>query len=184
LKSALVFGVSWILSQTAATKLFAAWQAWAPNAPSNITSIMKVQSVGSSMIKLRCIGQSVGSESELRAQLGPMLKMDKPSSALSIQSLSFLKAVQHFASPLDYESVYMKAKSDYGGGIAGQHRGAALRRLWRQDRRYRRDGYRFSPPRRHAILHPVLLELDQSVRYGLACRKRRESLRSDAAFHA
>jgi FAD/FMN-containing dehydrogenase len=39
--------------------------------------------------------------------------MDKPSSALSIQSLSFLKAVQHFAGPLDYESVYMKAKSDY-----------------------------------------------------------------------
>jgi hypothetical protein len=74
---------------------------------------MKVQSVGGGMIKLRCIGQSVGSESELRAQLGPMLKMDKPSSALSIQSLSFLKAVQHFAGPLDYESVYMKAKSDY-----------------------------------------------------------------------
>jgi FAD/FMN-containing dehydrogenase len=113
LKSALVFGVSWILSQAAAVKLFAAWQAWAPNAPSNITSIMKAQSAGGSMIKLRCIGQSVGSESELRAQLGPMLKMDKPSSALSIQSLSFLKAVQHFAGPLDYESVYMKAKSDY-----------------------------------------------------------------------
>jgi FAD/FMN-containing dehydrogenase len=113
LKSALVFGVSWALSQAVAAKLFAAWQAWAPNAPSNITSIMKVQSAGGSLIKLRCIGQSVGSESELRAQLGPMLKMDKPSSALSLQSLSFLKAVQHFAGPLDYESVYMKAKSDY-----------------------------------------------------------------------
>jgi FAD/FMN-containing dehydrogenase len=113
LKNVLVFGVSWILSQAAATKLFAAWQAWAPNAPDNITSIMKVQSIGGSMIKLRCIGQSVGSESELRAQLGPMLKMDGPSSALSIQSLSFIKAVQHFAGPLDYESVYMKAKSDY-----------------------------------------------------------------------
>jgi hypothetical protein len=160
-----VFGVSWILSQAAAVKLFAAWQAWAPNAPDNITSIMKVQSAGGGLIKLRCIGQSVGSESELRAQLGPMLKMDKPSSALSILSLSFLKAVQHFAGPLDYESVYMKAKSDYvltpltteaitvdGSGIAGQQRGAAVRRLWRQDRRCRRDGYGLSPPRRYAIL--------------------------------
>jgi FAD/FMN-containing dehydrogenase len=113
LKSALVFGVTWTLSQAAAVKLFAAWQAWAPNAPSNITSIMKVQAASHGNITLRCIGQSVGSESELRAQIGPMLKMDKPSSALSILSLSFLKAVQHFAGPLDYESVYMKAKSDY-----------------------------------------------------------------------
>src|SRR5215472_1438602 len=113
LKSALVFGVTWTLSQAAAVKLFAAWQAWAPNAPSNITSIMKAQSAGGGKLTLRCIGQSVGSESELRSQLGPMLKLDRPSSSLSIQSLSFLKAVQHFAGPLDYESVYMKAKSDY-----------------------------------------------------------------------
>jgi FAD/FMN-containing dehydrogenase len=113
LNSALVFGVTWKLSQAAAAKLFAAWQAWAPNAPSNITSIMKVQSAGGGLITLRCIGQSVGGESELRAQLQPLLAMDKPSSALSVQSLSFLNAVKHFAGPLDYESVYMKAKSDY-----------------------------------------------------------------------
>ena len=113
LKSALVFGVTWTLSQAAATKLFAAWQAWAPDAPDNITSIMKVQSTSGSKVTLRCIGQSVGSESELRGQLGPMLKMDKPSSALSILSLSFINAVKHFAGPPDYESVYMKAKSDY-----------------------------------------------------------------------
>jgi FAD/FMN-containing dehydrogenase len=113
LKSALVFGVTWKLSQSAAAKLFAAWQDWAPNAPSNITSIMKVQSAGSGRITLRCIGQSVGSETELRTQLQPLVAMDKPSSALSIQSLSFLNAVKHFAGPLDYESVYMKAKSDY-----------------------------------------------------------------------
>jgi FAD/FMN-containing dehydrogenase len=113
LKSALVFGVSWKLSQAAAARLFTAWQAWAPNAPSNITSIMKLQSAGGGMITLRCIGQSVGSESELRRELQPLIKMDQPSSALSIQSMSFLNAVKHFAGPLDYEQVYMKAKSDY-----------------------------------------------------------------------
>ena len=113
LKSALVFGVTWKLSQSAAAKLFAAWQAWAPNAPSNITSIMKVQGASGGLITLRCIGQSVGSESELRANLQPLVAMDRPSSALSIQSMSFINAVKHFAGPLDYESVYMKAKSDY-----------------------------------------------------------------------
>jgi FAD/FMN-containing dehydrogenase len=30
-----------------------------------------------------------------------------------VQSLSFINAVKHFAGPLDYEQVYMKAKSDY-----------------------------------------------------------------------
>jgi FAD/FMN-containing dehydrogenase len=113
LASALVFGVSWKLTQTQAAKLFAAWAAWAPNAPANITPIMKVGSAGGGAITMRCIGQSVGSESELRAQLHPLVTMFAPSSALSIQSLGFLNAVKHFAGPLDYESVYMKAKSDY-----------------------------------------------------------------------
>jgi FAD/FMN-containing dehydrogenase len=113
LASALVFGVSWKLTQAQAAKLFAAWAAWAPNAPANITPIMKVGSAGGGAITLRCIGQSVGSETELRAQLHPLVTMYAPSSALSIQSLSFLNAVKHFAGPLDYESVYMKAKSDY-----------------------------------------------------------------------
>jgi hypothetical protein len=39
--------------------------------------------------------------------------MDAPSRSLSIQSLSFLNAVKHFAGDLAYASVYMKAKSDY-----------------------------------------------------------------------
>lgn len=113
LQSARVFGVTWTLSQAAAARLFAAWQAWAPNAPSNITSIMKVQSAGGGRLTLRCIGQSVGSESELRTELHPLLAMNQPSSPLTILSLGFIDAVKHFAGPLDYESVYMKAKSDY-----------------------------------------------------------------------
>ncbi len=108
-----MFGVSWRLSQAQAAKLFAAWQTWAPNAPSNITPIMKVGSAGGGAITMRCIGQSVGSENELRAELKPLLSLASPSSALSVQSLGFLDAVKHFAGPLDYEQVYMKAKSDY-----------------------------------------------------------------------
>src|ERR1700760_2109589 len=41
-----------------------------------------------------------------------------------------------------------------------------------------------SPMSRHAILHPVLHELDESVGYGLAHRRRCESLCGDAALHA
>jgi FAD/FMN-containing dehydrogenase len=130
LKTTLVFGVTWTLSQAHAAKMFAAWQAFAPNAPSSITSILKLQAAASGLVTVRCIGQSVGSEAELRAGLQPLLDLDKPSSALSIRSLGFLDAVTHFAVPLDYESVYMKAKSDYVLGPLGddaiQHMIAAV----------------------------------------------------------
>ncbi len=113
LASALVFGVQWTLSQSHAARMFAAWQGWAPNAPSNITSIMKVGPAGNDLITLRCIGQSVGSEAELRNNLRPMLQLDTPARPLTVQSLAFLDAVKHFAGPLDYDSEYFKAKSDY-----------------------------------------------------------------------
>lgn len=113
LNTALVFGVSWKLSQAHAARLFAAWQAWAPSAPATITSIMKVGPAGGGLISMRCIGQSIGSESALRSQLKPLTALQAPSSPLSVQSLGFLEAVKHFAGPLAYEQVYMKAKSDY-----------------------------------------------------------------------
>jgi FAD/FMN-containing dehydrogenase len=113
LNSALVFGVSWTLSQAHAARIFAAWQAWAPNAPSTITSIMKLGPAGNGLISLRCIGQSVGTEAELRHQLGTFVGLESQSKPLSVQSLGFLDAVKHFAGPLGYQSVLMKAKSDY-----------------------------------------------------------------------
>jgi FAD/FMN-containing dehydrogenase len=113
LASVIVFGVSWTLSQAKAAALFAAWQAWAPNAPSNITTIMRVGPNGSGTIMMRCIGQSVGTETELRNELRPLIALDAPSKPLRVQSLSFIKAVDHFSGGTDYPSVYMKAKSDY-----------------------------------------------------------------------
>ncbi len=113
LTSAVVFGVSWTLSQSHAVRMFTAWQGWAPNAPSNITSIMKVGPAGNGLITMRCIGQSVGSEAELRANLHPMLQLYTPSRPLTVQTLAFLDAVKHFAGGLDYTSELFKAKSDY-----------------------------------------------------------------------
>jgi hypothetical protein len=108
-----VFGVSWKLSQSHAACIFNAWQTWAPNAPNSITSIMKLGPAGNGSISLRCIGQSIGSGAELRAELHSLVTLETPSSPLKIQDLSFLDRVKHFAGPLTYESVFMKAKSDY-----------------------------------------------------------------------
>ena len=113
-----VFGVTWILSPSHAARVFTAWQAWAPNAPATITPIMKVGPYGSGKVKLRCIGQSVGTEAELRSQLAALVSLETPFSPLSIRSLGFLDAVNWFGGvtpgqPVAYASVYMKAKSDY-----------------------------------------------------------------------
>lgn len=113
LTNVLVFGVSWKLSQSHAAGIFNAWQTWAPNAPNSITSIMKLGPAGNGLISLRCIGQSIGSEAELRNELHSLVTLETPSSPLKIQSLNFLDGVNHFAGPLTYKSVYMKAKSDY-----------------------------------------------------------------------
>ena len=113
LSSVLVFGVSWRLSRAHAALLFSTWQDWAPNAPSNITSILKVGPAGNGLIAMRCIGQSVGGESELRNELRRLTTHFPPSTPLKVQTLSFLDAVKHFAGPFQYESLLMKAKSDY-----------------------------------------------------------------------
>jgi hypothetical protein len=73
---------------------------------------MKLGPAGTGSISLRCIGQSIGSEAELRAELHSLVTLETPSSPLKIQDLSFLDGVKHFAGPLTYESVFMKAKSD------------------------------------------------------------------------
>jgi hypothetical protein len=113
LRNVLVFGISWILGQSKAARVFSAWQSWAPNAPNSITSIMKVGPGGNGLILMRCIGQSIGSHTELRNELAELASLETPSKPLKIQMLSFLDAVKNFGDPLNYESVYMKAKSDY-----------------------------------------------------------------------
>src|SRR5262245_9491941 len=108
-----VFGVSWSLSKARAVRLFRAWQQWAPLAPQAITSIMKVGSRSDGTWSLRCIGQSTGSEAELRAQLAGLLSLAQPSSALNLQTLSFFDAVVHFSGGFAFETSFFKAKSDY-----------------------------------------------------------------------
>jgi hypothetical protein len=74
---------------------------------------MKLGPTPGSAISMRCIGQSVGSQTELRNELSVLVSVEAPSKPLNIQTLSFLDAINHFSGGLNYETVYMKAKSDY-----------------------------------------------------------------------
>lgn len=113
LSQVLVFGVTWTLAKSKAARLFKAWQQWAPATSNQITSIMKVGSRSDGKLSLRCIGQSTGSESALRGELDGLLALGQPSSPLTINTLEFFDAVDHFSGGWAYETDYFKAKSDY-----------------------------------------------------------------------
>ena len=107
-----VLGVTWALSQARAARLFKAWQAWAPQAPSSITTFMRINGQADGNIELHCAGQSTGSQTVLRRELQALLDIAQPASALRIRSLSFLAGAKFFFGP-PVQPTYFKAKSDY-----------------------------------------------------------------------
>jgi FAD/FMN-containing dehydrogenase len=132
LSQVVVFGVTWTVSKAMAVQLFKAWQQWAPATTNEITSIMKVGSRSDGKLSLRCIGQSVGAEADLRRELDTLLTLQQPTVPISIKTLSFFDAVDHFSGGWDYETTYMKAKSDYVvNGLSDDGIGALLQSLQR-----------------------------------------------------
>jgi FAD/FMN-containing dehydrogenase len=77
-----------------------AWQRWAPNAPDELFSICKVQSVpgpgGSPRPSVTSFGQLLGSLAELKAVLEPLLDAAAPTQR-SWSEMSFLDAQFHWA---------------------------------------------------------------------------------------
>lgn len=166
-----VFGVTWTLPQARAVKLFRAWQAWAPQAPSSITTFMRVNGMADGKVELHCAGQSTGSETELRRELRALLDIAQPASALRVRSMSFLAAARYFFGPPE-QPTYFKAKSDYVTTPLGEDGAAAFLTelqkirsvvaigfLWRRRWPHRGQCHRVRPSRRHAILHSIFLRV-------------------------
>jgi hypothetical protein len=61
---------------------------------------------------MRCIGQSLGSEREVRTALKGLTSAS-PGGSVTVTSRTFLGAVDYFSGGSAYPVVYMKAKSDY-----------------------------------------------------------------------
>lgn len=108
-----VFGVTWTLDAAHAAKVMKAWQAWAPNAPNAITALYRMGHVGDGDFNVHVFGQTVGSASQLRQELRALLDVETPDDLPVIKSKTFLQAVNYFSGGFDYESTYVKCKSDY-----------------------------------------------------------------------
>jgi hypothetical protein len=96
-----------------AARVFRAWQNWAPNAPGAITSFCRITKSANGEIELHCAGQSIGSADALRTELRALTSIENPSVGLKTEILSFFGAVNYFSGGWNYETAYMKGKSDY-----------------------------------------------------------------------
>ncbi len=123
-RQATVFGVGWQLPVARAKAVMQAWQAWAPHAPEEVTSIFRISKANAGSVALRCAGEWTGSRERVESELRPLLAAAAPSAALRAYSTSFLGAVRHFTP--DDEPAYMKGKSDY---VAAPMSGAGIETL-------------------------------------------------------
>ncbi|MBN8993946.1 MAG: FAD-binding oxidoreductase [Rhizobiales bacterium] len=106
------FKASWTLPLAAARDLFRAWQAWLPTVPVAMTPVLNIASVAPGRFAMRCVGQSLGSEREVRATLGRLTRAAS-GAGVTVTTRSFLGAVNYFSGGSAYPVVFMKAKSDY-----------------------------------------------------------------------
>ncbi len=108
-----VYGTGWQLDPKRAAKLIQTWQLWASNAPSEINTLINVSKKADGSIVIRGIGQSIGSEDQLRKELKNLFDLEKPD-RLNIKPMTFTESFNHF----DDHSypIHMKAKSDYVKG--------------------------------------------------------------------
>lgn len=108
-----VYGMRWKVPTATAAQLMKSWQRWAPESPREITSIMNVSRAGDGLFNVRFLGQSIGSEENLRRELGRVAAVSRSDASMTVQNLSFADAARHFGGSGKTSSVFMKGKSDY-----------------------------------------------------------------------
>lgn len=123
------FGATWTLSKATAVRLFDAWQNWAPTTVPEITALMKVQGQTNGKVKLRCVGQTTGSEATLRRELAKLTAIANPDAPATVKQRTFIGAVEYFAGSWEYQSIYHKGMSDFVGGLSAAGIGALLDQL-------------------------------------------------------
>lgn len=109
----LFFGYGWSLDANKALKMMKTWQTLAPQMPKEITSIFKISKDKTGNFSARVIGQSIGSEANLKKALQNFISISSPTKSY-IKAGSFIDGFKNFSGgSVDYPAVYMKAKSDY-----------------------------------------------------------------------
>lgn len=108
----LVFEAEWILAPAQAGQMFQAWQALAPSAPDEISSVLFIRQSDRRSIQLRMVGQSLGPHDQLRRHIADLANHYAPVDAPGISRLSFIDAANHIRAPQNTGTGRYKYKSD------------------------------------------------------------------------
>ena len=108
------FVITWKRPVAQAAKIALAWQDWLGNLPSAVTCTLHLTKQAGGLIEVHIAGLSVDTESKLKAELNRLQKLAGSADLQSTSTLTFARAATIFngGGPA-YESVLMKAKSDY-----------------------------------------------------------------------
>lgn len=108
------FAITWIKPAAQAAKIVLAWQDWLDGLPPAITCTLHLAKEAGGAIKVHIAGLSVDSESRLTVELKGLQKLAGAAEMVRTSTLTFARAATIFngGGPA-YESVLMKAKSDY-----------------------------------------------------------------------
>src|SRR5579872_4439031 len=108
------FAATWSKPAAQAAKVVLAWQEWLDSLPAAITCTLHLTRQGGGLIKVHVAGLSVDSESRLVLELKRLQKLAGPPEMLSTSTITFTRAASIFnGGGPPYDSVLMKAKSDY-----------------------------------------------------------------------
>jgi FAD/FMN-containing dehydrogenase len=108
------FAITWKKPVTQAAKIVLAWQEWLDKLPPAVTCTLHLTKEPGGLIQVHIAGLSVDSQTRLTAELKRLQKLAGSADMLSTSTLTFARAATIFngGGPA-YESVLMKAKSDY-----------------------------------------------------------------------
>jgi FAD/FMN-containing dehydrogenase len=108
------FAITWSKPVAQAAKIVLAWQEWLDNLPPAITCTLHLTKEAGGSIKVHIAGLSVDSQSKLTVELKRLQKLAGSADSQSTNTLTFARAATIFngGGPA-YQSVLMKAKSDY-----------------------------------------------------------------------
>jgi FAD/FMN-containing dehydrogenase len=108
------FGITWKQPVAKAAKIVLAWQEWLDALPPAITCTLHLTREAGGLIQVHIAGLSVDTQTRLIAELKRLQKLGGAAETLTTSTLTFARAATIFngGGPA-YQSVLMKAKSDY-----------------------------------------------------------------------
>lgn len=108
------FGLTWDVSSAEALPIARAWQSWLGDLPDSVCGTMHFGKGTSGGLRLHLAGWCLDSQSVLQNELDRLQNNSATAHSMSVNSYDFIDAAHHFnGDSVGYQSVFMKAKSDY-----------------------------------------------------------------------